>query len=52
MAEVEQRSDVSKSAMLLTSGGWQTMRTRVANQNKPEKTASNMYLYQLEGVKA
>lgn len=39
-------------AMLLTSKGWQTMRTRVANQNKPERGMGNMFLYELEGLSA
>lgn len=36
--------------MLLTSSGWKTMRTKVANQNKADRSLPNMYLYQLEGL--
>lgn len=40
----------SISTVRLTQDGWKTMNARVANQNKPERALSNMYLYQLEGV--
>ncbi len=36
--------------MLLTNNGWKTMRTRVANQNKTDRSLPNMYLYQLESI--
>ena len=35
---------------LLTGRGWKTMRTRVANQNKTDRSLPNMYLYQLESI--
>lgn len=43
-------TDGSFDTMLLTGKGWRTLRTRVANQNKPDRSMPNMYLYQLESI--
>lgn len=46
----ESAQDAYFDTMLLTSKGWKTMRTRVANQNKADRSYPNMYLYQLESL--
>jgi len=42
--------DAYFDTMMLTSNGLKTMRTRVANQNKTDRSMPNMYLYQLESI--
>ncbi|NBO18777.1 MAG: glycosyltransferase [Proteobacteria bacterium] len=46
----ESAQDAYFDTLLLTGNGWKTMRTRVANQNKADRSYPNMYLYQLESL--
>ncbi|MBY0408083.1 MAG: glycosyltransferase, partial [Rickettsiales bacterium] len=46
----ENGRDAYFDTMLLTGKGWKTMRARVANQNKADRSMPNIYLYQLESL--